>query len=151
MSGCVLLGSLTGVNPGFRTVALIAASLGLLVSLFVALRSDGDEPTATMVATTTPATTAAAPTVEAEPAPVVLDVDAGSGEIARLAVDRGDRVVLNVTASVADRVHLHGYDLFADVAPGRPAKIGFTADTPGRFEVELEERHALVAELEVRP
>ena len=142
------------MNPGFRTVALIAASLGLLVSLFVALRSDDDDPAPTTVAATTtaPTTTAAPPpTVEAEPTPVVLDVDAGSGEIARLTVDRGDRLVLNVTADVVDHVHLHGYDLFADVAPGKPAKLGFTADTPGRFELELEERHALIAELEVRP
>jgi hypothetical protein len=59
--------------------------------------------------------------------------------------------VLNVTADVVDHVHLHGYDLFADVAPGQPAKLEFNAETPGRFELELEERHALIAELEVRP
>lgn len=137
------------MNPGFRTVALIAASLGLVVSLFVALRSDGDEPAATTARAAT--TAAVTPTVEAKPTPAVLAVDAGSGEIARLTADRGDRVVLNVTADVVDHVHLHGYDLFADVAPAKPAKLSFTADVAGTFEVELEERHALIAELTVEP
>ena len=42
------------MNPDFRKVALIAASLGLLVSLFFALRPD-DEPASTTAAP--PATT----------------------------------------------------------------------------------------------
>ncbi len=36
--------------------------------------------------------------------------------------------MLVVTAEVTDHVHLHGYDLMADVAPGKPARIEFTAD-----------------------
>ena len=48
-------------------------------------------------------------------------------------------------------MHLHGYDLMADVAPGAPATIRFTADVPGIFEVELEDRGLHIAELEVRP
>jgi hypothetical protein len=138
------------VTPYFRKVSLIVATLGLLVSLFFALTSDGEDPVPTTTVATQP-TTASPPRVEAEPAPVVIDIDAGRGEIVRRAVDRGDRVVLDVTADVADRVHVHGYDLFGDVAPGKPAKIAFDAETTGRFEIELEERHVLIAELEVRP
>ena len=48
-------------------------------------------------------------------------------------------------------MHLHGYDLSADVAPGSPATIQFTADVPGRFEIELEDLGVQIAELEVRP
>ena len=48
-------------------------------------------------------------------------------------------VVITVTSDVADEVHVHGYDLMADVAPGAPATIRFTADAPGRFEIELED------------
>src|SRR5688500_16117885 len=53
------------MDPRFRTVALVAAALGLLVSLFFALRpSDGEEtaPATTTVATTTVATTTVATT-----------------------------------------------------------------------------------------
>ena len=56
-----------------------------------------------------------------------------------------------MTSDVADHVHLHGYDLMANVAPGAPATIRFTADAPGRFEIELEDLGLQIAELEVRP
>lgn len=160
------------MNPDFRKVALIAASLGLLVSLFFALRPDDDErTTATVARTTTAETTTEAPpavtteqmttepapsaTTTQEPGAIRIDyvVTGGTpeGGIARDSVARGRTVVIRVTADVADEVHLHGYDLTADVAPGAPATIRFTADAPGRFEVELEDSGIQVAELEVRP
>jgi hypothetical protein len=60
-------------------------------------------------------------------------------------------VALVVRSALTDHVHVHGYDLMADVAPGAPATIRFTADAPGRFEIELEESGLQIAELEVRP
>lgn len=135
------------MSPDFRKVALIAASLGLLVSLLVALRSDGDAP----APRSTASARAVPPTVEVEAIPTVLDVDVESGEIARLEVPRGTRVVLNVTAETVDDVRVGGYDITAAVAPGRPAKISFVADVPGRFEVELASRSEPVAELRVGP
>jgi len=70
--------------------------------------------------------------------------------VRREQVRRGDAVVLRVVADVADEVHLHGYDRSADVGPGKPAQISFTADIPGVFEVELEQRKQKLLELEVR-
>jgi len=136
------------VSPDFRKVALIAASLGLLVSLFLALSpDDGDDaaPTATVEAQATAAPAEAASGSES------VDVNAASGDVVRATVQRGADVVVNVTAAVADRVHVHGYDLSAEVAPGTPAKIAFRADTGGRFEIELEERGGVIAELTVEP
>jgi hypothetical protein len=54
-----------------------------------------------------------------------------------------------VDADVADEVHVHGYDLVADVAPGSPAELTFLADIPGVFEVELESSHVELLRLEV--
>ena len=155
------------MNPDFRKVALIAAALGLLVSLYFALRpGDDNEAASTTTALTTtaptttevpPATTEAPPatTTEAAPAPVQVDVVVVGGEpqggIVRESVDRDSEVVVTVTSDVADEVHVHGYDLMADVAPGAPATIRFTADAPGRFEIELEDTGVQIAELEVRP
>ena len=68
----------------------------------------------------------------------------------RASVDRNDRVVLVVTSDVLDHVHVHGYDLLRDVGPGKPARIAFRATIPGRFEIELEDRHVPIAELTVR-
>ena len=58
------------MNPDFRKVALIAASLGLLVSLFFALRpkdDDGDAAPATSAEATAPATTEAPPATTEPP------------------------------------------------------------------------------------
>ena len=155
------------MNPDFRKVALIAAALGLLVSLYFALRpGDDNEQASTTTAVTAPATTTTeappatteappATTTEAGPAPVQLDVVVVGGQpkggIVRESVDLDSAVVLTVTSDVADEVHVHGYDLMADVAPGAPATIRFTADAPGRFEIELENTGVQIAELEVRP
>jgi hypothetical protein len=149
------------MNPQFRKVALIAASLGLLVSLFLALRPNDDDETAaptttagtTTEATTTtepPATTTEPPATTAPSGPVRFSIAAG-GVIERGKVKVGRAVVITATADVTDEVHLHGYDLSADVAPGKPARIEFDADIPGQFEIELESRHQLIAVLEVGP
>lgn len=165
------------MNPTFRRVALAAATLGLLLSLFLALRPDDeDETTATTpppaattteAATTTdvpatteepppPATTDAPPattTTAAGPAVVRIVVVGGQpeGGIRRASVRRGREVIVRVSSDVADHIHLHGYDLIADVAPGAPAELSFVADVPGRFEIELEDRGVPIADLQVRP
>jgi hypothetical protein len=154
------------LDPTFRRVALIAATLGLLVSLFIALRpGDDDDETATPT-TTAQTTTAEVTTVtETEPPPppppparptvvrIPLRVVGGqpAGGIKRPKVKQGRQVVIVTTSDVADHVHLHGYDLMADVAPGSPARIRFRATIPGRFEIELEDRGVLLAELSVTP
>jgi hypothetical protein len=45
-----------------------------------------------------------------------------------------------VRSDVADEVHLHGYNLKRDVAPGAPARLPFRATITGTVEVELEQR-----------
>ncbi len=156
------------MNRDFRKVALIAASLGLLLSLFFALRPDDEEdaaPTATVATTTAPATTATEPpppptteppaTTAPKPPDVVtirIAVPSDTAPKVRLySVKQGRKVVLVVRSELSDHVHLHGYDLMADVGPGQPATIRFTANAPGRFEIELEDRGLQIAELEVRP
>jgi hypothetical protein len=73
------------------------------------------------------------------------------GGIQRATVEQGKKVAIVVGSDVADHVHLHGYDKFADVAPGKPARLAFVASIPGRFEVELEDRGLQIADIEVRP
>ena len=157
------------MNPDFRKVALIAASLGLLVSLFVALRPDDEDAASTTTvqtttapppattserttteATTTQATTTAPPEPEVVRARIVVRADVAP-RAKRLSVRRDRQLVLIVDSALADHVHVHGYDLMADVAPGKPATIRFKATTPGLFEIELEDRGLEIGELEVRP
>ena len=68
----------------------------------------------------------------------------------RVRVELGQKVRVRVEADHAEEVHVHGYDLKADVAPGKPAVIDFTADVPGVFEVELEESGRSLFELQVQ-
>ena len=155
------------MNADFRKVALIAASLGLLVSLFFALRpGDDDEAAATTAAQTTtaqtttevppPTTSEQVTTTAPPPEPAVVRARiVVPGDVAptvkRFSVQRDRQVVLVVESALADHVHVHGYDLMADVAPGAPATIRFKANAPGRFEIELEDRGLEIGELEVRP
>jgi hypothetical protein len=155
------------VSPDFRKVALIAAGLGLLVSLFFALRpGDDDETVGTTTAVTStapattgtepPATTTEPPATTAPKPPEVVTIRITvpgdtAPDVRRFSVKQGRKVKLVVTSALADHVHLHGYDLMVDVAPGSPGTINFTATAPGRFEIELEDRGLQLAELEVRP
>ena len=154
------------MNPQFRTVALIAGSLGLIVSLYFALSPGGDDsaaPTTTTAAQTTTAatttepevtTTAATTTAPAEPQVARISVSVPGDKaptVKHFTIQQGSQVVFVVKSELADEVHLHGYDLSADVAPGEPATISFKATAPGLFEAELESRSLPIAELEVRP
>lgn len=166
------------MHPRFRRFALVMATLGLVVSLFVALRPDDDDetaaptttvettqqttsettvepiPTTTEATTTTeppPVTTAAPPKPAFDTLRVTVTGGQPQGGVRRVTIEQGRDVVLVVRADVTDHIHVHGYDLMADVAPGTPARIEFTADVPGRFEVELEDRGIQVADLQVRP
>ncbi|MDH3425800.1 MAG: hypothetical protein OEM22_03925 [Acidimicrobiia bacterium] len=69
----------------------------------------------------------------------------------RLVVKLGTFVSLSVESDVSDEIHVHGYDVFADVIGGSTAQIQFNADIPGIFEVELESAGLELLELVVEP
>lgn len=72
-----------------------------------------------------------------------------------LSVLQNDRVVLRLTSDKPVQVHLHGYDIESDVAPGRATSLRFTASATGRFPIEIHShdprRQRPLAYLEVRP
>ncbi len=89
------------------------------------------------------------------PESVQLNVTVRGGEpvggIVRVTATKGDTVVVAVRSDVVDHVHVHGYELMADVAPGKPARVQFRASLTGRFEIELEDRGRQIAQLTVLP
>ena len=147
------------------TVAVVLASALLLVA------GCGDDSTDAVATTdtvaTTMTTTAAEPgttaTTTTGPQPgttrsggtttmtIVVKNAAPVGGIQRATVKKGDHVALVVYSDVEDEVHVHGYNFATDVDPTVVGKIDFVADVPGRFEVELEDRGAKIAELTVTP
>jgi hypothetical protein len=98
-----------------------------------------------------PPTTAAATTTTAG---TVLAATVRGGQVvegsARQRANLNQPVTIRVTSDAADQLHVHGYDKFADVGPGRPGEVTFVANIPGVFEVELEGSHRLLFTMEVR-
>ena len=109
----------------------------------------GSTDGATGTSTETTATETTTETQKPTQVRVVVENGVPKGGIVRQTVDKGDQVVLVVTSDVADEIHLHGYDLSRDVAAGGTARLPFTANVPGRFEVELESRGVQIADLTV--
>jgi hypothetical protein len=72
-----------------------------------------------------------------------------SGDTGRVPVDLGTTVTVLVRSDIADEVHLHGYDKTVPVPAGGSARLTFTADIPGVFELELHEAGVPLAQLEV--
>lgn len=137
-------------------------ALVALVALFLVFRPADDEEgagtTSTMVtappALETIGTEAeTATTATAGSVPLVVTIRDGEpvDGIVRAEAHKGDPVVVVVRSDLADRVHVHGYDVKADVAPGKPVRIQFNATLTGRFEIELESRHKQIAQLTVLP
>jgi hypothetical protein len=143
--------------------AILAASVVVLVVLFVLLRPDADDSLSATGSTTpspTPSPTissaSASPTPSGSPQPerTVIDVTYRNGEVqgpTEFTATQGDRVRVIVRADVSDEVHVHGYDLMADVMPQDPARIDFVANAAGVFEVELEDAGELLFRLEIVP
>jgi hypothetical protein len=98
--------------------------------------------------TTTDAAPPPAPAAPVVRARITIGPDGPSG-IQRIDARRGQRVVITIVSQVPDHAHLHGYDLLVDVGGGRPSRMTFVADTPGRFEMELEDRGQPIADLRV--
>jgi hypothetical protein len=143
-------------------VVLGLAGAAILVGLFFVLRPGDDEedeaappPPPTIPTTNATTTTRTTTTTTKPPGPTTIRIVFRRGRVVgglrRARLERGAQAVLVVRADVSDHVHLHGYDVMRDVSPGRPARLRFRATIPGRFEVELEDRHLQIAQLEVRP
>lgn len=160
-----------GFEPGWcypyadmQRLLIVAAAAVVASGLFLVLRPDDDEGTATGTTTTTTTTTTPTITEPGVPPPprppstpppaqvrIVVRDGKPVGGIRRVTVGKGRRVVLIVTSDVADHVHLHGYDVMRDVAPGMPARLAFRARIVGTVEVELEDRSLQLAMITTQP
>jgi FtsP/CotA-like multicopper oxidase with cupredoxin domain len=107
---------------------------------------DGDEqPLSGTTQTQTPAgngaateTETQAPQQPAEPPVTRINVKGGviDGDVRSIKVAKGDTVRIAVSSDVPDEIHLHGYDIEKEAAPGKPARFKFKATLEGAFELE---------------
>ena len=141
---------LAGCGSSSDDSATTAAS-GAATSEAAAGTGSSTARTGTSTAGGASSTTAATTTAESA---AVIEASVAGGKVTaaedRFEVAKGTDVLIRVTADAEEPVHLHGYDIEADAAPGKPAEISFTADIPGVFEVELEDSGTLLFEIEVK-
>lgn len=107
------------------------------------------------VAPTTAAPVTVAPTTEAPVSAddsvieLVVIGDELEGGARRQSVPLGEEITVRVSGTSTDHVHVHGYDLFIDLADGS-GELTFLADIPGVFEIELEGSGTLLVQMEVK-
>lgn len=138
-------------------VARACALLALLAILATACGSDDKDAATTTTTTTTasegPSTSAATTSTTADDIQTV-ELTFANGSVAggahTLSVGLGKTVRLKVTSDVAEEVHVHTYDIKADVAAGQTATLEVHATIPGRHEVEMEKAGKTLLILEVK-
>jgi plastocyanin len=133
-------------STGTSTAAPAAAT--------TAVATTAPAATTSAAATTTEAATTAAPATAAAEAGVltikVVD-EQPVGGVAKLKVGKGDRIRFVVESDSKQEVHLHGYDIAKDAAPGAPAEFDVKATIEGVFEAELEDPGVQILKLTVEP
>jgi FtsP/CotA-like multicopper oxidase with cupredoxin domain len=162
-----------------QRIALVAAALAVAVLAFVIAQpgddEDGGESTGSAPAAQTetgggtggsaaggsaaePTETEESPPPPPEPEVTRIRIRGGSvvGGAKDIEVERGDAVRIVVTSDAPDEIHLHGYDITRNAAPGQPGRFRFKANAEGAFEIESHVaedagRDPLVARLVVQP
>ena len=141
------------MSDGQRNLALLlAATVAVVVGFFVVKPGSSD----TTVTTTSTAVVTTTPTTPNTPTPepiIVITVKDGKpvGGIKEIEVKKGDHVRFEVVCDSKQEIHVHGYDISEDAAPGSPARFDFTATLEGVFEVELEASATQIVKLTVSP
>jgi FtsP/CotA-like multicopper oxidase with cupredoxin domain len=148
-----------------QRLGLVALAVAVAVAAFLIARpSDdeeegagtGDQPAQTETTGTPDGETATEPAQPPRVERIALRGGTPQGGVRTLRYQRGETVRLVVTSDAADEIHVHGYDLTQNPAPGKPVRFRFEADIEGVFEVESHVaedagREPLVARLQVEP
>ena len=132
------------VRTSFALPVLTAALTGALLTGCAA--GEDDDPT--VAVPPAPSSSAAAPEPSAaatSPTPSARVVGVGfaggqlTGETGRVETSLGESIVLRITSDVTEEIHVHGYDVYADVPAGSTVDIPLTTTLAGQYEVELHE------------
>jgi hypothetical protein len=155
-----------------QRIMLVVAAVAVAVIAFLIANpgsddEDGDQAaqtttteTETEIETQTEVETQTETTPPEPPPPSVTRIQIQGGQVVggpqSIEVEQGERVRVVVQADAPDEIHVHGYDLTQQAAPGAPARFNFTANLEGVFEIESHTAEdagldPLVARLVVNP
>ncbi len=124
-----------------QRIGLIVAALAVAVVAFVVAQPGDDEESPP----DTPAPAAETETgtqtdTEPEPEPEVTRIRLQGGEVAggvkEIEAAKGETVRIVIDSDAPDELHLHGYDIEQEAAPGQPARFRFKAKAEGEFVLE---------------
>jgi hypothetical protein len=138
-----------------RTLVIPVAVLALAACGSGSAGGTQDATTTAAVATapvTAPAGTSPDKPVDGGSHEIIVQVgidDAGTLGSRVEQVPVGSDVVLRLLSEGDEDYHVHGYDLEKRVAAGVEAVIRFTADQPGRFEIESHTTEQVLLVLDV--
>jgi hypothetical protein len=139
-----------------RRVPCLLAGLALVLVLGGCASGDddsGDAGTTSSPSATTGGSASSSPATGTEQA-VEISVAVTDGMVEpkprRVEVARDSQVRLIVTSDVDDELHVHGYEVEAELEAGRPTTVELVADQTGIFEVETHETELELLQLEVR-
>lgn len=140
-----------------QRVGLILSAIVFAAIAFVVLRpEDADEPPPPADQAGQPPTPTGGEEPAPEPEPRFETIRLANGEVRggrrRITVSHGDVARIEVRSDAPEEIHVHGYDMTRDVAPGDPARLRFDADIEGVFEIEAHDLgHVTIATLVVEP
>jgi FtsP/CotA-like multicopper oxidase with cupredoxin domain len=154
-----------------QRILLVVAAVAVAVIAFVIANPGGDDENGDQAAQTIATQTQSEVETETEvetqtettpepPQASVTRIQIQGGEVVggpqSIEVEQGERVRIIVASDAPDEIHLHGYDIEHEAAPGAPARFNFTADAEGVFEMESHTAEdaglePLVARLVVNP
>ena len=139
-----------------RRGSCLLAGLVLVLALGGCASGDddpGDAGTTASASATTGGSASSSPATETEQA-VEISVAVTDGKVEpeprRVEVAKDSQVRLIVTSDVDDELHVHGYEVEAELEAGRPTTVELVADQTGIFEVETHETELELLQLEVR-
>ena len=117
-------------------IGLIVAAVAVALVAFALLKSgSSDNGDNNKSSGSTPTATTKAP---AQAAAQRITIKAGKpvGGVHKITVAKGDTLRLIVSSpDTSQEIHVHGYDLKRDMAPGRPASFKFKTSIEGVFEI----------------
>ncbi len=92
---------------------------------------------------------------QAPPEQLVIDVTIAGGEVnptnAQLQAKVNEPIVIRVSSDATDELHVHSTPEHSfDVGIGPAQSFQFTAEVPGRVDVELHTLHKTIATIQVR-
>jgi hypothetical protein len=127
-----------------QRIGLVVAALAVAVVAFIVAQpgDDDDSPQSTTPAAETEAEPGTQPETDAEPPPEpeVTRIRLQGGEVAggvrEIEAAKGDTVRIVISSDAPDELHLHGYDIEREAAPGQPARFRFKANAEGEFVLE---------------